>query len=416
MLSSMSAPPSDSDPALWRVVCALGVTQIVAWGSLHYSIAVLGADMARSFGVSISTALLGFTGALVMSGLAAPAAGRWIDRRGGRLPMAGGSLLAAAALALIAASPNVAVFCVGWLLAGIAMAATLYDAAFATLSPVSGQRHRKAVTVLTLFGGLASTVFWPLSFALNQTLGWRWTLAVYAALHLLVCLPLHAALLPRRAAHAVEPGHATAAPAGGSAWGAGLAWLAASFGFGAVVFSAMSVHLIATLQARGLDAADAVLVSVLVGPMQLAGRVVEFAGGRRLRAVTVGVVAMLVMLAALLVLLGLSGAGWPAFAFAALYGASNGVMTIVRGTVPAELYGREGYGSLLGRLAGPAFIGKAAAPVAFALLATQFGHAAAVSALVVLALLSLAAYGLAVREARAAARSRVGFGAGPAQA
>lgn len=111
--------------------------------------------------------------------------------------MAFGSMLAAAALAMIAAAPNAAVFFVGWLLAGVAMSATLYDAAFATLSLVSAERHRKAVTALTLFGGLASTAFWPLSFVLNEAVGWRSTLGIYAALHPLVCLPLHASLLPR---------------------------------------------------------------------------------------------------------------------------------------------------------------------------------------------------------------------------
>ena len=384
---------------LWRVVVALGLTQIIAWGSLHYSIAVLAPDMAATLGVSVPLVLGCFTGALAMSGLAAPTAGRWIDRAGGRLPMAAGSVLAAFALLLIGTAPHPAVFLAGWLLAGAAMSATLYDAAFATLSLVSGERHRQAVTALTLFGGLASTAFWPLSFALNEAIGWRATIVVYAALHLLVCLPLHAWLLPARPRAAVAPAAPARPPAQKVPWRGGLAWLAASFALGAVVFSALSVHLIVILQAQGLTAADAVLVSVLVGPMQVAGRIVEFAGGRRLRAVTIGLVAMLVMLVSLVLLWGLSGAGWLAFAFAALYGASNGVMTIVRGTVPAELHGRDGYGNLLGRLAGPAFIGKAAAPVAFALVATELGFGTGIVALMALAAASIWTYGVAVRRA-----------------
>ncbi|HUG25101.1 MFS transporter [Piscinibacter sp.] len=384
---------------LWRVVFALGLTQIIAWGSLHYSIAVLAPDMATALGVSVPLVLGCFTGALAMSGFAAPAAGRWIDRAGGRRPMAAGSVLAALALVLIATAQHPAVFLAGWLLAGAAMSATLYDAAFATLSLVSGERHRQAVTALTLFGGLASTAFWPLSFALNETIGWRATIVVYAALHLLVCLPLHAWLLPSRPRSAAAPAATARPPLRKVPWRGGLAWLAASFAFGAVVFSALSVHLIVILQAQGLSAADAVLVSVLVGPMQVAGRIVEFAGGRRLRAVTTGLVAMLVMLVSLVLLWSLSGAGWLAFAFAALYGASNGVMTIVRGTVPAELHGRDGYGSLLGRLAGPAFIGKAAAPVAFALVATELGYGAGIVGLMALAAAAIWTYGVAVRRA-----------------
>jgi MFS family permease len=385
---------------LWRVVCALGVTQIVSWGALHYSIAVLAPEMARTLDVSLSVVLGGFTGALVMSGLAAPAAGRWIDRRGGRLPMASGSLLAAAALLTIATAPHPAVFYVGWLLAGAAMSLTLYDAAFATLSLVSGSRHRQAVTALTLFGGLASTAFWPLSYALNESMGWRSTLLVYAGLQLLVCLPLHALLLPSTGGGTAATAPRDVAPKSAPRWDGGLAWLAASFAFGAIIFSAISVHLIATLQAQGLTASDAVLVSVLVGPMQVAGRIVEFAGGRRLRAVTVGLVAMLVMLLALALLMTLRGAGAAAFLFAALYGASNGVMTIVRGTVPAELYGRADYGALLGRLAGPAFIGKAAAPVAFAVVATHAGQPTALAVLLLLGVAALCTYYAAVREAR----------------
>ncbi|HEX6363724.1 MAG TPA: MFS transporter, partial [Albitalea sp.] len=122
---------------LWRVVFALGLTQIIAWGSLHYSIAVLAPDMAATLGVSVPLVLGCFTGALAMSGLAAPTAGRWIDRAGGRRPMAAGSVLAALALVLIAGAQHPAVFLAGWLLAGAAMSATLYDAAFATLSLVS---------------------------------------------------------------------------------------------------------------------------------------------------------------------------------------------------------------------------------------------------------------------------------------
>jgi MFS family permease len=385
---------------LWTFVGALGVTQIIAWGSLHYSIAVLAQPMARSLGIGAATVLAAFSGALLTSGLASPITGRLLDRHGGRRIMAAGSLLAAVSLAVIASASHPAVFAAGWVLAGVAMAATLYDAAFATVVALSGGRHRQALTALTLMGGLASTVFWPLTYALDQAWGWRGALAAFAALHLLVCLPLHLWLvpLPGDRPAPIHPGDVTtpeAAPRAGSRiW-----WLAASFAFGAVIFSALSVHMLDTLQASGLTAAQAVTVAVVVGPMQVAGRVVEFLAGSRVRAITVGTIAMAVMLVALGLLLAVHGAGWVAFAYAALYGASNGVLTIVRGAVPAELFGREGYGALLGKLAAPAFIGKAAAPVAFALVATSAGYGSAVTALCVLGLLSLLAYLMAVRRA-----------------
>ena len=403
-MSAVPAPPASGtagDPQRLRVlVPALGVTQIVSWGSLHYAIAVLAAPMARDLGVDVALVLAAYTGGLLASGASAGLAGRWIDRVGGSRVMAAGSVLAAVALGLMAASPHVVVFVVAWLLAGVAMSATLYDPAFATLSQVAGDRYRGAVTALTLFGGLASTAFWPLTHLLNEQWGWRGTLWAYAGLQLVLCLPLHALLLPGRPERP-HPATATAAPAEAAPRSlAGLWWLGLSFGLGAIVFSALSVHLLATLQSRGLTPGEAIAVSVLVGPMQVLGRIVEFAGARQVRAVTVGYVAMAVMLLALLLLGEVRGAGLWAWMFAALYGASNGVMTIVRGTVPAELYGREGYGSLLGRLAAPAFAGKALAPVAFALLADAAGHGVGVWVLAAMAGLSLVAYGLAVRSVR----------------
>lgn len=384
---------------LWTFVGALGVTQIIAWGSLHYSIAVLAQPMARSLGIGAATVLAAFSGALLTSGLASPITGRLLDRYGGRRIMAAGSLLAAVSLAVIASASHQAVFIAGWVLAGVAMAATLYDAAFATVVALSGGRHRQALTALTLMGGLASTVFWPLTYALDQAWGWRGALAAFAALHLLVCLPLHLWLvpLPGDRPAPIHPGDVTT-PEAGPRVGSRLWWLAASFAFGAVIFSALSVHMLDTLQASGLTAAQAVTVAVVVGPMQVAGRVVEFLAGSRVRAITVGTIAMTVMLVALGLLLAVDGAGWVAFAYAALYGASNGVLTIVRGAVPAELFGREGYGALLGKLAAPAFIGKAVAPVAFAVVATSAGYGSAVTALCVLGLLSLLAYLMAVRR------------------
>jgi MFS family permease len=387
---------------LWTIVGALGIAQIIAWGSLHYSIAVLAQPMARSLGISVSTVLAAFSAALLASGLASPLTGRLLDRHGGRRIMAAGSLLAFASLAVIASATHPAVFIAGWVLAGVAMAATLYDAAFATLVALSGGRHRQALTALTLFGGLASTVFWPLTHVLDQMWGWRGALAAFSALHLLACLPLHLWLVPPPASRAFsssyQPGVST--PVARPRAGSRLWWLAASFAFGAVISSALSVHMLDTLQSSGLTAAQAVTVAVVVGPMQVAGRVVEFVAGSRVRAVTIGTIAMVAMLAALGLLLAVRGAGWVAFAYAALYGASNGVLTIVRGAVPAELFGRDGYGALLGRLAAPAFIGKAAAPVAFALVAAWSGYERAVTALCVLGLLSLLAYLLAVHGTR----------------
>jgi hypothetical protein len=362
---------SSHDRPLRTIVGALGVAQIIAWGSLHYSIAVLAQPMARTLEVGVPTVLAAFSGALLASGLASPLTGRLLDRHGGRLIMAAGSLLAAASLGLIALASHPAVFISGWILAGVAMAATLYDAAFATVVALSGGRHRQALTALTLLGGLASTVFWPLTYVLDQTWGWRAALAVFAALHLLVC--------------------AAAPVAGPTACGRRLASSRGQRQRASDEAEARRQALVARrivclrrghfLCSVGAHARHAAIVRTDGGsggdrrrrrrpdagggtdrrvsrrqPRQSNLRGSHRDGGHAGRAGAAVAV---------------REAGWIAFAYAALYGASNGVLTIVRGTVPAGTFRSR-------RLRRPARHARrasvrrqAAAPVAFALVATQ---------------------------------------------
>jgi predicted MFS family arabinose efflux permease len=358
------------DPRLGRTVSALGVAQIISWGSLFYAIAVLGSAMRRDLGISDVVLFGSFTMGLFLSGVASPLVGREIDSRGGRRVLAAGSLLGAVAMIALAAAQGPVTMLAGWLLAGVAMSACLYDPAFATLHQVSGTSYRRAVTALTLFGGFASTVFWPLSQYLLDEIGWRQTFVVYAGLHLFVCLPLHLLLVPRThaARPIVETAHAQPAVREGD--GAVFAWLATALALAAFMGTAMAAHVIDLLTATGLSARDAVLVGSLIGPMQVAGRVMEFAFGRHLRALAVGTLAFALMAASLAVFTQVHGLWIVALAFAMIYGWSNGVMTIVRGTVPAELFGPRGYGTLLGRLARPQFILKSSAPLALTLLYT----------------------------------------------
>ena len=254
-------------------------------------------------------------------------------------------------------------------MAGAAKALTLYDPVFATLHVISGRHYRRAVTALTLFGGFASTVFWPLALALQQAYDWRVALGVFALLHLVMCLPLHLAAIPAGAPGHIEPSPDSAAhgtvPAVPST---AFAWLAAALAAAAFIAAGVSAHAIGMLVAAGLTAEQAVLAGALIGPMQVAGRGVEFAAGRNVRARTVGTIAFALMVLSLL-LFALAHAAPPAaYAFAGVYGASNGVMTIARGTVPAELFGRRDFGTLLGRLARPQLVARAMAPVMLALV------------------------------------------------
>jgi len=392
---------------LTRLIPALGVAQIISWGTLFYAIAVLGEGMRNDLALS-STWLFGaFTLGLLLSGAASPIVGRLVDEKGGRFVLSWGSIIAALALAAIASARGAIALFLGWALAGIAMAACLYDPAFVTLHQLTGKRYRSAVTALTLFGGFASTVFWPVSQWLLDAVGWRDTLWIYAALHLGICLPLHLGLVPKpqAIASAGAPGDDEAILARARddhrphANRAIYFWLAAALSVAAFLSATLSAHLIAMLKAAGMTAGEAVIVSSLIGPMQVAGRIAEFAFARRFSAIQMGALAFALMTAGMICLALVDGFAATAFVFAILYGWSNGVMTIVRGTVPAVLFGTRDYGALLGRLALPAFVAKAIAPVAFAsILAAALPREAQLWGLALGAAIALAAYWLATGD------------------
>jgi predicted MFS family arabinose efflux permease len=397
----MTAPASDGAPVafLWRRTCALGVAQIVSWGTLFYTIAVLGGAMRADTGVGELWLFGSFTAGLFLSGIASPLIGREIDARGGRRVLVAGSLLAALASCVLGAAQGPGTVLAGWLLAGLAMAACLYDPAFATLHQIAGASYRRSVTALTLFGGFASTVFWPVSQFLLDTLGWRETFYIYAVLHLVVCLPIHAMAVP--ASHPAPAAHVPmdaprATHAGPVFW-----WLATALSGAAFIGSAIAAHLIGLLTATGLAARDAVLIGSLIGPMQVAGRIMEFAFNRHVRAIAIGTFAFALMAAALAIFTQVRGVWIVALAFVIPYGWANGIMTIVRGTVPAELFGHREYGALLGRLAMPQFVLKAVAPFALTVLfIVDPLRVYSPYALLALAVAGFVAYRAAVRASR----------------
>jgi MFS family permease len=382
------------------MIAALGIAQIISWGSLFYAIGVLGPAMRVELGVSELFLFGAFTAGLLVSGTLAPLAGRLIDQRGGRFVLSWGSALGVLSMLLLAIAPNAAVMVAGWLFAGAAMAACLYDPAFATLSQHTGTRYRRAVTSLTLFGGFASTVFWPLSLLLLEAWGWRVTLGIYAGLHLFVCLPIHRLFVPAhsRITRGAEPAVCEVSPGLSDPR---LRWLTASFAIATFVFGVIAVHLITLLTDAGLTAAQAVSVSMLVGPMQVAGRVIELGFSRRVRAVTVGLIAFALMLLALVALITVEGFGIAAIVFVVAYGCGNGVLTIVKGTAPVELFGAKGLGALLGHLSRAGLYAKAVAPASFtAMLAFGFTRNGALAALAAVSVAGMGSYAMATRARR----------------
>jgi len=387
---------------VWRLVPALGATQIISWGTLYYAIAVLGASMRAELGLSAGVLFGAYSLSLLLSALTARTVGRAIDRLGGRTVLCIGSLCAAAALFAIAHVHSAVELYLAWSLAGIAMAMTMYDAAFATLSQHSGTAYRTALTALTLMGGLASTVFWPVSLKGLEWLGWRDTFVGFAALQFVICLPLHVVFVPRLTP-VEKPGKIAAVPDSGSlpapSRRRAFVALAVAFAFNGFIVSVLTVHLISVLQGKGLTLDAAVWVASFFGPMQVAGRVAEFSIGRKFSPRSIGAVALWLLVVALLVLLAVDGQIALALLFAVAFGCSNGVVTIVRGTVPAELFGRTGYGSTLGSLAAPALFARAVAPFAFAPLASpQTASFGWLVLLLAMALGSVAAFAIAVKQ------------------
>jgi MFS family permease len=260
---------------VWRLVPAHGITQIISWGTLYYSIAVLGASMRAELGIS-SPALFGaYSSSLMIGAIVAPAVGREIDRIGGRRVMSAGSIVAGMALLAIAHVHSVTALYLAWGIAGIAMAMTMYDAAFATLSQHTGTSYRTALTALTLMGGLASTVFWPTSLKGLEWFGWRDTMAFFGLLQFLVCLPLHLAFVPRSAS-ATAYAKAGSTPVEGTLLPArsrqiAFAGLACAFALNGFIVSVLTVHLINVLQRQGLTLETAVWIGSFFGPVPKRG-------------------------------------------------------------------------------------------------------------------------------------------------
>jgi len=376
-------------------VTALGLTQIIAWGTSLYALGVLGAPIAADTGWSRSLVFGGLTAGLLVAAAVSTSVGRLIDTWGGRRVMTLGSALLAAGLAALAHVQSEATYLAVWAFLGLAMRMSLYDAAFAALVQVTPARGRRAISYLTLFGGFASSIFWPIGHALCGAYGWRSTLVVFAALNLIVCLPLHWFGLARTevepAADATDTPSAAGAVLEGRSRTIAMVLFGLVFAASAFVFGAFSVHLPAVLQAFGLAPAAAVTLAALKGVAQVGGRVWELVFARRMQPLNLGRISIVFMPLSLLVLLAF-GASYPAaLAFTLLFGISNGLVTIVRGAVPLALFGRIGYGTMLGILATPYLLLNALSPALFAVAVDAWGYEVAVAILLGAALLALAA-------------------------
>lgn len=359
-------------------VNALGITQITAWGTSYYCLGVLAKPIVAETGWAMTTVFLGFSVALLVMGFISTWIGRLIDRIGARAVMTIGTIIVSAGLLALSQVHDVASYFAAWAVLGIGMRCCLYDAAFAALVQVAPTRGRKAISYLTLYGAYASTVFWVIGHYLNDAYGWRGTLIIFAAINLAVCLPLNWLGLSRReTTEGTGPvTNAATSPDGPVLEGRmrviGIILFALIMSINGFVFGVISLQLVPLLEAAGLVGATAVWVASLKGHGQFAGRLVEIFFGRNLKAMTIARIAIGVVPASLLLLFA-RGELWLLVAFTLLLGASQGVITIVRGAVPLALFGTTGYGAVLGLIATPILLVNAFSPTIFALLVEQFG-------------------------------------------
>lgn len=353
-----------------RITGALGITQTVGWASSYYLPAVLAAPMAAGVGLSPVWVFGAFSMAMAVSALVGPAAGAWIDRFGGRRALMLSNVVFAAGLVLLAIAPTPLVLFAGWAVIGLGMGIGLYEAGFATLAGLYGKGARGPMTGITLIAGFASTIGWPLTGLMLEDWGWRQACLGWAGIHLLLALPLNALLPEGDAAPPAPPDPVEASTATApSGWAMGLL----AFVFAATWFNstAMAAHLPGLLQAAGASTATAIAAGALIGPAQVAARLLEFGLLRRFHPLASARLAAAAHPVAAVCLVGFGGPA--AFLFAGLHGAGNGILTIAKGTLPLALFGAAGYGQRLGWLNAPARILQAAAPLVFGAALAAWG-------------------------------------------
>jgi len=376
-----------------RTVLWLGLAQLVSWGITYYLIGGFGVEMTADLGWSRDVVYGGFSIALLTMALASPIAGRWIDRHGGRRVMTLGSLLNAAGCLGLALSHSVAVYYAAWVVLGVAMRLTLYDAAFAALARIAGAGARRAMAQITLLGGLASTVFWPLGHWIAQLAGWRGAVAVYAGFAL-ATVPLHLAVPDARHDPAVTPAPVAAARPLAAGRGDRIiasALYAAIAALASFLNAGMSSHMIGILTGLGVAVSAAVWIATLRGVGQSAARLSEVVFGRRIDPLTLNVLASALLPLCFVAGLFSGRSAAAATGFALVYGASNGILTITRGTLPLVLFDPRVYGAFVGKLLVASFVLSAAGPVIYASVIERLGDVAALVVSLIAAGLVLAA-------------------------
>ena len=343
----------------FRLGAVLGINQTLSWGMTFYLPAIVAGPAETTFGQSSFAVLGAFSWSLLVTGACAPRVGKWIDQHGGRGALLVSIVVMAMGQAVLAFSTGLALWYLGWTIVGIGMSMGLYDAAFATVGGLLGKEAGPSITGITLLAGFASTVFWTLGAGLIGMLTWRGLLMSYVALMLLVNLPMVWLLVPP-APPRPKPGAAEAGVAKSPAERRAVVLLGGFFALRWFITSAIAVHVLPLLRGVGLTAAEAVGIAAMIGPGQVAGRIIEYAVGPRINLLVKARIGALLFPAGAMLLL--FGGPFAVAGFAVLYGMSNGIMTVNRGPLPLAMFGPAGYAQMLGWLAVPVLLAQATAP------------------------------------------------------
>lgn len=360
-----------------RTIIAIGAGQTLGWGSTYYLPAILAEPMAAEIDVTTGLVYGAFSAALILSALLGPFIGRRIDRLGGRGLLWTANLVFAVGLALLGMAGGTIGLFAAWLVIGVGMAMGLYDAAFATMAGLYGRDARNAITGITLMAGFASTICWPITAVMEAEIGWRAACFAWAAAHLVIGLPLNRLFVPKgTGAPTSEVGEGETRQSAGSGKPPrfAAAILALVFAITWFTSTAMAAHLPRILQEAGTSPAAAIAAAALVGPAQVAGRLLEFGFLKNFHPLLSARLAALThpLGAAVILAVGAPAAS----AFSLLHGAGNGILTITNGTLPLAIFGAVGYGRRQGLLMAPARFVQAGAPFLFALAIDHLGAAA----------------------------------------
>ncbi|HTH35539.1 MAG TPA: MFS transporter [Xanthobacteraceae bacterium] len=384
------AQPSASTRQMPRgvVVTVLGALQIPAWGSTFYLLAVLAKPIAADTGWAYDRVMGGLALGLLVAGAVSPRVGRAVARHGGRAVLPCGAVLIAGGLALIGTAQNLAVYFLGWAIAGAGMGAGLYDSVFATLGALYGRSARGAITAVTLLGGFASTVCWPCSAFLVEHFGWRAACLTYAAWHICLALPLYLIVIPSlRRGEAADDAAPTAAAALRPDERFVFVLVATVLTVAAAILSLIGSQLVVLLQGFGVALTHAVALGMIIGPGQVGARLIEMFAGSRYHPIWTMIASAVTVCVGVTLLF----AGPAMFALAILlYAGGNGIGSIARGTLPMALFGPARYPVLAGKLALPMLCAMALSPYLGALALELGGVKATLALIAALALINVA--------------------------